>query len=103
VAGMEVMVSRLKHWMDLPGEAESQSTDLMFVIWSHEHCRFWAPHSRGYTWILSHAGRYTRAEAERICRNANEHQPADEEPNETMLLAPECLAVAAVNRAGGGE
>jgi hypothetical protein len=70
---------------------ETPPAEPMFVIWSHEHRRFWAPHSRGYTWILSHAGRYTRAEAEKICAGANWAQDPGEEPNETMLLAPECL------------
>lgn len=67
--------------------------DLRFVIWSNEHRRFWMPAWRGYTWMLSQAGRYSEAEADAICRQANIAVPEGDEPNEVMLLAPECVAM----------
>jgi hypothetical protein len=47
------------------------SDDYAYVIWSIEHGRWWAPNSLGYVASLRGAGRYTRAEAERIVRSAN--------------------------------
>ena len=41
-----------------------------YLIWSHEHGAWWGPHSRGYTYNIAQAGRYTREEAMAICADA---------------------------------
>jgi hypothetical protein len=41
-----------------------------YLVWSHEHGRWWGPGRSGYTRRLSEAGRYTRAEAVAICAKA---------------------------------
>lgn len=41
-----------------------------FVVWSNEHRMWWRPNGRGYTDSLDEAGRYDRAEAERIVARA---------------------------------
>jgi hypothetical protein len=41
------------------------------LIWSEEHGAWWRAGSRGYTVSMREAGRYTRAEADQICRSAN--------------------------------
>jgi len=61
----------------------------LYLIWSNEHCRWWAPNHCGYVSIISHAGRYTRQEAEKICEGANFALPDGHEPNEVLVLAPE--------------
>jgi hypothetical protein len=40
-----------------------------YLVWSHEHAAWWRVHS-GYTRTAAKAGRWTRAEAIEICRNA---------------------------------
>lgn len=49
-----------------------------WIVISFEHSHkndegltFWRPGARGYTVFLSAAGRYTREEAEKICKEAN--------------------------------
>lgn len=49
-----------------------------WIVISFEHScsgdeglTFWRPNSRGYTVFLSAAGRYTKQEAESICKEAN--------------------------------
>jgi hypothetical protein len=42
----------------------------LYLVWSHEHGGWWKPGSRGYTKMLGEAGRYDRAQAIAICRNA---------------------------------
>jgi hypothetical protein len=74
--------------------------ELQFVIWSNEHRRFWMPAWNGYTWTLSEAGRYSEAEADVIVRQANIALPPGEEPNEVMLLAPECLEIITASPVG---
>lgn len=60
-----------------------------YLIWSDEHRRWLEPH--GYTWTIGLAGRYTFAEAEAICRQANIAVAKGDQPNEVMVLAPECI------------
>ena len=48
---------------------EGTSTE-PWLVWSHDHNAFWAPNRCGYTQFIDRAGRYSRAEAEQICRNA---------------------------------
>jgi hypothetical protein len=42
-----------------------------YVIWSFEHAAWWGPRRMGYTEALAAAGRYTKAEADRIVAHAN--------------------------------
>jgi hypothetical protein len=44
--------------------------DDAYLIWSHEHAAWWGPARSGYVTRISQAGRYTRAEAVRICADA---------------------------------
>jgi hypothetical protein len=41
-----------------------------YLIWSHEHGRWWLPGGRGYTTNLAEAGRYSRVRALTICARA---------------------------------
>lgn len=47
-----------------------------FMIWSWEHHAWWRPNKVGYTTFPEAAGRYTHAEASKICID---HIPAGEE------------------------
>lgn len=49
---------------------EPTNEELPWLVWSHEHNAFWRPNRQGYTQFIERAGRYTRAEAEGICRAA---------------------------------
>lgn len=42
-----------------------------FVIWSFEHGAYWRPAEIGYTRELAEAGRYSKADADRIIASAN--------------------------------
>ena len=42
----------------------------VYLIWSNEHRRWWGPGSCGYVTRLGEAGRYTRAGALQVCREA---------------------------------
>jgi hypothetical protein len=44
--------------------------DDVYLIWSNEHRAWWGPGRCGYDRHLSMAGRYTRAQAVEICRDA---------------------------------
>ncbi|HEY2617007.1 MAG TPA: hypothetical protein VGI78_06690 [Acetobacteraceae bacterium] len=48
----------------------SGATVDLYVIWSHEHGRWWGPGGCGYETRLAQAGRYTREQALHICRIA---------------------------------
>jgi hypothetical protein len=41
-----------------------------YLIWSHEHGRWWGPGGRGYVQNLSKAGRYSRGAALDVCTRA---------------------------------
>jgi hypothetical protein len=41
-----------------------------YLIWSHEHKRWWGPGESGYTRHVSQAGRYSHADAVAICAKA---------------------------------
>jgi hypothetical protein len=49
---------------DMPPNAE------LYVIWSHEHRRWWGVNARGYVQSFMAAGRYTHREALLICARA---------------------------------
>lgn len=56
-----------------------------YVIWSHEHNRWWRPNRQGYTQNLDEAGRYTKEEASDIT--------LDVLPPGTEIGLPEDVAV----------
>jgi hypothetical protein len=66
-------------------------TDAKYLIWSNEHRAWWRPSHAGYTCLIEGAGRYSRAEAERICQNANEYLQPGAMRHEVLVLAPESL------------
>jgi len=45
-------------------------TDDLYLIWSNEHRGWWKPGGYGYASGLAYAGRYSRDNALRICRDA---------------------------------
>lgn len=51
------------------------SAEPMYLIWSEEHGAWWRPAgilgSWGYTHFMTEAGRYTKAEADRIVAQGN--------------------------------
>lgn len=51
----------------------------LYLIWSLEHHAWWRPNSCGYTNCFQEAGIYTKADAERICENANAFGETHEE------------------------
>lgn len=58
-----------------------------YVIWSYEHRAWWRPGGWGYTLELAEAGRYSKAEADRIVADANIVSV-----NEIAMLASEAEA-----------
>lgn len=42
----------------------------VYLIWSHEHGRWWGPGGRGYVSSMRQAGQYSREQALQICRKA---------------------------------
>jgi hypothetical protein len=67
--------------------AESCSDEMteLWLIWSSEHQAWWKGAQSGYTEDVSHAGRYSREEAEEICVLANENNEGA--PLESMVPA----------------
>jgi len=56
-----------------------------YLVWSNEHAAWWAPGGRGYTTLTHMAGRYSKEQADEICRQAN-FRPGD--INEVAVIAP---------------
>jgi hypothetical protein len=58
--------------MRVSGGVSAIDRDLIdpYLIWSHEHARWWAPARSGYVTRISLAGRYPRTEAVRLCADA---------------------------------
>lgn len=63
-----------------------QEPPVPWLVWSHEHNGFWAPGRWGYTRFIEQAGRFSRDEAEAICRDA---QPSSWRDRDTPDLPPE--------------
>jgi hypothetical protein len=73
----------------------------VFLIYSNQHGRWWRPGKSGYTQVIEEAGRYPRAEAEKIvaaatCDGALLHERTDPVTgaayvsfDEVLVLAPE--------------
>jgi hypothetical protein len=73
-----------------------------YIVWSNEHRSFWAPNRCGYTGRIEKAGRYTKEQAETICRGANYRANTDLRsgtPPEIYMPAPEALDAMADLRA----
>jgi hypothetical protein len=74
-----------------------------FLIWSNEHGMWWRDNESGYTQHIDEAGRYDRADAERIVAKATldgqlsmqREDPRNgrryEEFSEVIVAAPETL------------
>jgi hypothetical protein len=62
-----------------------------FLVWSHKHQAWWGPGHAGYTTDLMQAGRYTRAEALDICRNALPGQWKPGKPFPELMIAEQDL------------
>lgn len=45
-------------------------SEKQYLIWSNQHQQWWRPDHRGYTGYIEEAGRYERAEADRIVAGA---------------------------------
>lgn len=57
--------------------------EVKWLIWSHEHTKWWAANWRGYVTRRAEAGRYSFEEACKIVREANIRK--QESPNEAMV------------------
>jgi len=71
-----------------------QPANSPWLVWSHEHNAFWRPERAGYTKLIEQAGRYSKAEAEAICRDARGGEAVmqtdlGEVPPEICFPAPE--------------
>jgi hypothetical protein len=64
-----------------------------YAIWSNEHRGWWAPNKFGYVQSPFQAGKYTRAEALDICRNANIGCGLFETPNEIPVRYEDILVI----------
>jgi len=52
------------------------------LIWSNEHSAWWGPDRADYTQQVHRAGKYTRAEALKICVNARDGWRIGKPPSE---------------------
>lgn len=71
-----------------------------WMVYSREHNRWWRTNGAGYTVDMAQAGRYSKDEADTICRRAcggrgGHRDDSDEGPPEFSVLAPEALDVPA--------
>lgn len=94
--GPNVSISGLTYQRvcDVLEEATNAPPDA-WLVWSHEHNAFWRANEAGYTRFIESAGRYTRAEAEAICRDARPRAGPATKPNdlppEICFPAPEMV------------
>lgn len=58
-----------QYWCTMSKKSLRPAVD-PYLIWSHEHGKWWAPGRAGYTSKISEAGRCTRASALAICVDA---------------------------------
>jgi hypothetical protein len=83
------------------------SSDGRFLVWSNQHAMWWRPGKSGYTQVIEEAGRYLRAEAEKIvapatCDGLLRHERTDPVTgaayvsfDEVLVLAPESTVATA--------
>lgn len=57
-----------------------------YLVWSNEHRAWWGPNNAGYYGSIDAAGRYTRADALKICVNARGGRRYNENPSEIPVL-----------------
>lgn len=65
-----------------------------WLVWSNEHGAFWRPNESGYTARIEEAGRYSKAQAEAICKDASPRAwstSPNDVPPEICMPAPEAL------------
>lgn len=74
--------------MSSPSGSKDVAESAIWLIYSREHNAFWKPNERGYTTLVTEAGRYTGPRALRICIDANLGL-AERSPNEVAVLDPE--------------
>lgn len=72
--------------------APTPSEDDTYLVWSNEHAAWWGPNRCGYNTHLSHAGRYTRAEAIKICDGARGGREFNRNPSEVPILLKDAEA-----------
>lgn len=81
----------------------------LWLVWSNEHRAWWGPNGRNYYWGIESAGRYTLAEAQKICGMRGVERGNGINPPELVQPSPELIAMwdAALARhdagKGGGE
>ena len=77
-----------------PRQPEEYRMGEPWLVWSNEHRAFWASNRCGYTGAIEKAGRYSRQEAEAICRSACPRANStiyEGQPPEICMPAPEAL------------
>lgn len=85
VEGRKAAMARVQ-----PGaEAEGLGLETAhWLVYSRDHNAFWGPNNGGYFVEIAKAGRYTRPQAEAICRV---RKCLDGTPGEVAVVAPEAL------------
>jgi hypothetical protein len=74
-----------------PTEARERIADI-YLVWSNEHAAWWGPNRCGYNTHISHAGRYTRDEAIKICNGARGGREFNRNPSEVPILLKDAEA-----------
>ena len=62
-----------------------------YLIWSNEHCAWWAPNRCGYTREADRAGRYDRSEAMRIAGTGRGGWMLEKNPSEIAIPEADAL------------
>lgn len=77
--------------MTTPTDKPLPQETTIWLVYSNEHGAWWRPNSAGYTKHVESAGRYSKAEADYICRDASRGPKRFEEdpPHEVAVIAPE--------------
>ncbi len=74
-------VARIKDVAPAPAAPAAQ-----YLIWSNERRLWWRPNRCGYTIRIEEAGRYSREDALRICKNARDGWRPGDPPPEIPVL-----------------
>jgi hypothetical protein len=74
-----------------------------YLIWSHDHSAWWRAGRCGYTRHIAAAGRYERAEAIEICREANICMSFDRDWAPREIMVAEADAIDSVMQVEGAE
>lgn len=65
----------------------------LWLVWSNEHRAWWGPNGRNYYWGIESAGRYTLAEAQKICGTRGVERGNGINPPELVQPSPELIAM----------